>query len=97
MALAVRCYVRSAIRARRIDVGAQLRSIGFSGFASLAVAIGEDAMTLEEVYEPYLIQEGFLQRTARGREATKRAYRRFGFTLPDERKGGPGQASFFGE
>ena len=67
------------------------------GLASLAVAIGEDAMTLEEVYEPYLIQEGFLQRTARGREATKRAYRRFGFTLPDERKGGPGQASFFGE
>ena len=73
------------------------------GLASLAVAIGEDAMTLEEVYEPFLIQEGFLQRTARGREATKRAYRRFGYALPDERsdgrKGGAagGQPSFFGE
>ena len=64
------------------------------GVASLAVAIGEDAMTLEEVYEPFLIQEGFLQRTSRGREATKRAYRRFGYALPDDR---PGQPSFFGE
>jgi Holliday junction DNA helicase RuvB len=64
------------------------------GVASLAVAIGEDAMTLEEVYEPFLIQEGFLQRTPRGREATKRAYRRFGYTLPNDR---PGQPSFFGE
>ena len=72
--------------------------LGAGAMASLAVAIGEDAMTLEEVYEPYLIQEGFLQRTARGREASKRAYRRFGYTLPDERKGGPaGQPSFFGE
>ncbi|MSR36108.1 MAG: Holliday junction branch migration DNA helicase RuvB [Gemmatimonadetes bacterium] len=71
------------------------------GVASLAVAIGEDANTLEEVYEPYLIQEGFLQRTSRGREATKRAYRRFGYALPDDRmdarRGEPGQPSFFGE
>jgi Holliday junction DNA helicase RuvB len=70
------------------------------GVASLAVAIGEDAMTLEEVYEPFLIQEGFLHRTPRGREATKRAYRRFGYTLPDDRpggRGGEGQPSFFGE
>ena len=68
------------------------------GLASLAVAIGEDEMTLEEVYEPFLIQEGFLQRTARGREATKRAYRRFGYALPGERLPGPtGQPSFFEE
>jgi holliday junction DNA helicase RuvB len=53
------------------------------GISSLSVAIGEDAGTLEEVYEPFLIQEGFLMRTARGRMATPRAYRRFGFTPPE--------------
>lgn len=52
------------------------------GLNSLAVAVGEDAGTLEEVYEPYLIQSGYLQRTARGRMATPRAYRRFGYALP---------------
>jgi Holliday junction DNA helicase RuvB len=63
------------------------------GLNSLAVALGEDTATLEEVYEPFLIQEGFLMRTPRGRAATARAYRRFGYTPP------PGasqsQASFF--
>jgi Holliday junction DNA helicase RuvB len=52
------------------------------GLQNLAVAMGEDASTLEEVYEPFLIQEGFLVRTARGRVATNRAYKRFGFTPP---------------
>lgn len=52
------------------------------GITSLSVAIGEDAETLEEVYEPYLIQEGFLMRTSRGRMATARTFRRFGFELP---------------
>jgi Holliday junction DNA helicase RuvB len=45
--------------------------------------VGEDAGTLEEVYEPFLIQNGFLQRTPRGRVATKKAYRRFGYVPPD--------------
>lgn len=48
------------------------------GLNTLAVAVGEEAGTIEEVYEPYLIQEGFLQRTPRGREATDLAYRHFG-------------------
>jgi holliday junction DNA helicase RuvB len=48
------------------------------GLNSLAVAMGEDATTLEEVYEPFLIMEGFLMRTAQGRVATPRAFRRFG-------------------
>jgi Holliday junction DNA helicase RuvB len=48
------------------------------GLNTLAVAVGEEAGTIEEVYEPYLIQEGFLQRTPRGREATPMAYRHFG-------------------
>jgi Holliday junction DNA helicase RuvB len=52
------------------------------GLASLAIAIGEDTGTLEEVYEPYLIQQGFLERTPRGRVATPQAYQRFGATPP---------------
>jgi Holliday junction DNA helicase RuvB len=52
------------------------------GLGSLAVAMGEDQETLEEVYEPFLIQEGFLVRTPRGRMATPRTFRRFGFELP---------------
>ena len=67
------------------------------GLSSLAVALGEDAMTLEEVYEPFLIQEGFLQRTSRGREATKRAYRRFGYALPSDRAAPAGQSMLFEE
>ena len=45
------------------------------GLESLGVAISEDARTLEEVYEPYLIKEGFLQRTPRGRKALPKAYK----------------------
>jgi Holliday junction DNA helicase RuvB len=48
------------------------------GISTLAVAVGEEAGTLEEVYEPYLIQEGFLKRTPRGREATVLAHNHFG-------------------
>ncbi|MCX5820708.1 MAG: Holliday junction branch migration DNA helicase RuvB, partial [Deltaproteobacteria bacterium] len=44
------------------------------GIDNLSSAIGEERATIEDVYEPYLIQEGYLQRTARGRIATKRAY-----------------------
>jgi Holliday junction DNA helicase RuvB len=54
------------------------------GLSNLAVALGEEADTLEEVYEPYLIQNGLLQRTARGRVATSKAYRRFGYELPEQ-------------
>ena len=48
------------------------------GITTIATAVGEEAGTLEEVYEPFLIQEGFLQRTARGREATAKAYAHLG-------------------
>jgi len=50
------------------------------GLNTLAVSVNEDAGTLEEVYEPFLIQQGFIQRTPRGREATDLAYIRFGKT-----------------
>jgi Holliday junction DNA helicase RuvB len=52
------------------------------GIESLAVAIGEERGTLEDMVEPYLIQEGYLQRTARGRLATRSAYEHFGITTP---------------
>lgn len=49
------------------------------GLNTIATAVGEEAETIEEVYEPYLIMEGFLKRTARGRVATERAFQHFGF------------------
>jgi Holliday junction DNA helicase RuvB len=52
------------------------------GVNSLAVGVGEDAETLEEIYEPYLIQRGFLKRTASGRVLTERAYLHFGAKPP---------------
>ena len=55
---------------------------GPAGLRALAAAIGEDRGTLEDLYEPFLIQEGFLQRTPRGRVATKRAYEHLGFAPP---------------
>ncbi|MEK6566264.1 MAG: Holliday junction branch migration DNA helicase RuvB [Bacteroidota bacterium] len=63
------------------------------GLNTLAVAVGEESGTLEEVYEPYLIQEGFLARTPRGREVTELAYKHFGL----KRKfsiGGQGEIRF---
>ena len=59
------------------------------GLNTLAVAVGEDPGTLEEVYEPFLIQNGFMNRTSRGRVATNNAYRRFGYALPAARSGLP--------
>ena len=52
------------------------------GLDNLAAAIGEEKETIEDVLEPYLIQQGFLQRTPRGRIATNRAYLHFGFDKP---------------
>ena len=52
------------------------------GLETLAATVGEEAITLEDVYEPYLIQIGFLSRTPRGRCATFRAYEHLGITPP---------------
>ena len=57
------------------------------GVGTIAAAVGEDAGTLEEVYEPFLVQNGFLQRTPRGRVATAQAYRHFGFNPPNGNAG----------
>lgn len=53
------------------------------GLDTLAAALGEDGGTLEDVYEPYLIQNGFLNRTSRGRVATEQSYRHLGIAFPD--------------
>ncbi len=53
------------------------------GVGTVAVAVGEDSGTIEEVYEPYLIQQGLLERTPRGRCATSLAYQRFGYHRPE--------------
>ena len=52
------------------------------GISTIATAVGEDAGTIEEVYEPFLIQEGFLVRTPRGREATELSYKHLGVSIP---------------
>lgn len=58
------------------------------GIDNLSAAIGEEKNTIEDVYEPYLIQEGFIQRTARGRIATKLAYRHFGKAWMEDKQQG---------
>ena len=54
------------------------------GLETMAATTGEDTQTIEEVYEPYLMQIGYLQRTPRGRVVTVAAYKHLGFTLPNE-------------
>lgn len=53
------------------------------GIDSLAAAVGEESNTIEDVYEPYLIQQGYIMRTSRGRVATRSTYEHFGMKLPD--------------
>jgi len=59
------------------------------GITTIATAVGEETGTLEEVYEPFLIQEGFLMRTPRGREVTAKAYEHLGKKRPG------GKANYF--
>jgi Holliday junction DNA helicase RuvB len=65
------------------------------GVGTIAAAVGEDVGTLEEVYEPFLVQNGFLQRTPRGRVATAQAYRHFGFNPPPAGNGAVQQPTLF--
>jgi Holliday junction DNA helicase RuvB len=65
------------------------------GIDSLAASLAEDRDTLEFVYEPYLIQEGFLVRTPRGRQVTRRAYEHLQIPPPARGGGGGGQSSLF--
>ena len=51
------------------------------GIDTIAASIGEESVTIEDVYEPYLLQIGFIQRTPRGRVVTNFAYDHFGYTI----------------
>ena len=62
------------------------------GVGALAAAISEETDAIEDIYEPYLLQIGFIDRTPRGRTATRRAYEHFGRVMPE---GGPGQRKLF--
>jgi Holliday junction DNA helicase RuvB len=59
---------------------------------ALAAAISEEPDAIEDIYEPYLLQLGFIDRTPRGRAVTRRAYEYFGRQVPE---GGPGQRKLF--
>ena len=67
------------------------------GLDTLAASTGEDAITIEDVYEPYLLQLGFIQRTPRGRMATERAYRHLKRTPPSSLNNIPEQVRLFDE
>jgi len=58
------------------------------GLSTIATAVGEEAETIEEVYEPFLIQEGYLKRTSRGREAAERAYKHLKIVPPASKSAG---------
>lgn len=60
------------------------------GLGTIATACGDEAETIEEVYEPFLIQEGFIKRTSRGREATELAYQHLGRQMPQHLRGNAG-------
>ena len=62
------------------------------GLSTLAIAVGEEQDTIEDVYEPYLLQQGLIKRTARGRTATPAAFAHIGVELPRE---GPGTSAMF--
>lgn len=64
----------------------QMFAGGPVGLETLSATIGEEAETIEDVVEPYLLQQGFLQRTPRGRVATARAYEHFGLPLPNRQE-----------
>jgi holliday junction DNA helicase RuvB len=72
-----------------LDLMASKFGGGPVGLSTLAVAIGEEADTIEDVFEPYLLQQGFVKRTPRGRVLTERAYEHLGLPVPD------GMASLF--
>jgi Holliday junction DNA helicase RuvB len=67
---------------RLLSIAIEQFNGGPVGLDTLAAATGEDAQTIEEVYEPYLLQIGYLARTHRGRVATPAAWRHLGYTPP---------------
>jgi Holliday junction DNA helicase RuvB len=58
---------------------------GPAGIETISATLSEERDTIEDVYEPFLLQQGFLQRTSRGRVATRQAYEHLGVTWPHDR------------
>ena len=94
-----RTAVREALRLLEIDeigLGTPDRKLlsvliekfdgGPAGLGTLAAATSEETATIEEVYEPYMIQLGLIERTPRGRVATRKAYEHLGFDLPADKQ-----------
>ncbi|MDQ1569234.1 MAG: holliday junction helicase RuvB, partial [Actinomycetota bacterium] len=81
----------------RAILAALCRTFGGAGvgLSTLAVSVGEESETVEDVFEPFLLKEGFLQRTPRGRVATAAAFAHLGVALPADRSG-PDAANLFG-
>jgi len=65
------------------------------GLDTLAAATDEDAGTIEDVYEPYLMQLGFINRTPRGRVVMPRAYAHLGYPAPEDKNAASGQIRLF--
>lgn len=63
----------------------EMYSGGPVGLGTIAMNIGEETETIEDMYEPYLLQQGFIQRTARGRVVTSKTYQHLGYPLPEEK------------
>jgi Holliday junction DNA helicase RuvB len=82
--LAIDEYGLDDIDRRLLSVLIEKFSGGPTGLSTLSAAIAEEVDTLETVYEPYLLQTGFLERTPRGRKATRAAYEHLGFTMPPQ-------------
>lgn len=71
---------------RILKVIVELFDGGPVGLSTLGAALNEEAQTIEDIYEPYLIQQGFIERTPRGRKATRRAWAYLGKTPPEEKQ-----------
>ena len=69
------------------SLGTVIRQIGHLGMGTIAMAVGEETETLEEVHEPFLIQEGYLQRTPQGRVLTPKGYTAIALTPPRSSQG----------
>lgn len=100
-AAALKVYEVDARGLDRLDRGvleALLKLFGGGpvGLSTLAVAVGEERETVEEVAEPFLVREGLLARTPRGRVATPAAWAHLGLTPPRQSAGGKGQQDLFG-
>ncbi|OPZ92956.1 MAG: Holliday junction ATP-dependent DNA helicase RuvB [candidate division TA06 bacterium ADurb.Bin417] len=75
-------YGLEKVKQRILEVIISKFSGGPVGIKTLAVAVGEEPDTLEEVYEPFLVREGYLERTLKGRRSTLRAYQHLGLEPP---------------